>query len=224
MIMRLVNNRSLLKQTGAGKLAFECYLCGETEPGIELICKHCWEDLLTEGDCSHYHCEVNTYLDYTFALSRYRFPLDKLLFALKYQGKLILARELGRKLAEKINETGLEKPDYIIPVPLHSIRTLTRGFNQAKELAATVSANLSIPVLSLSTRRIRNTRPQFLLSAGERRINMKDAFRVTRNGLSGSFVIIDDIVTTGSTANELAERLRAAGANKVALWACARSD
>ncbi len=220
----MVNKWSILQQSLHTTLAFECYLCGEVCTAGGLLCDCCWKDIMVEH--GSFSCLKNDYsaLDYTFALSPYCFPLDKLLFALKYQGQLILARELGRRLAEKIIESRIEKPDYLIPVPLHSLRLLARGFNQAKEIASTVSANLSIPLLSMSTKRIRSTRPQFALSAKQRKRNIKGAFRVKNKELSGSFVIIDDIVTTGTTANELAARLKEAGADKVGLWACARAD
>lgn len=222
--MKRVNKRSNLQHQVLSRLAFECYLCGEAFTAGALLCESCWKDIIIDGGAFGLSDHDKGHLDYAYTLSAYCFPLDKLLFALKYQGRVILARELGRKLAEKILADGIEKPDYLLPVPLHSLRLLCRGFNQAKEIASTVSANLSIPLLAMSTKRIKNTRPQFALSAGERSKNIKGAFRVKKTPLSGSVAIIDDIFTTGTTANELAGRLKEAGANKVSLWACARSD
>jgi ComF family protein len=142
---------------------------------------------------------------------------------LKYKNRLLLANEFGNKLAEKILAQNTILPDRIIPVPLHPIRLFFRGYNQALEIARTISTSTAIPLDYKSSKRVRNTPAQFNLNPAQRKLNISGAFKICRPTLSGSVAIVDDIVTTGHTANELAKQLKAAGVTYVSLWACAHS-
>lgn len=135
----------------------------------------------------------------------------------------MLAGELGEKLAETLVRRHLPLPDYIVPVPLHPLRLMGRGFNQAEEIARVLSGKLGAPLKTRALKRTRNTVPQFDLSFEQRAINVKDAF-LCRSSFEGLRVaIVDDIVTTGHTTQEIARRLRLAGAAEIYLWACARA-
>jgi ComF family protein len=110
-----------------------------------------------------------------------------------------------------------------VPVPLHRSRLRTRGFNQALELARPLARCLRRPLLTRACVRIRATRPQSSLdTAAERRRNVAGAFRVCRplHGVA-RLAIVDDVLTTGATVQELARSLRAAGVGQVLVWACA---
>ncbi len=218
-------------------LAAHCYICGDKSIDAALICQPCWRDLITEqaacdkcgrnivGGSLCSQCLTNPgAIDQTITLFPYRFPATSLLRSLKYKNQLILAHEFGQRLAEKVLFIGVKLPDRIMPVPLHPARLFTRGYNQALEIARAISTQLAVPVDYKSSKRIRNTLPQFNLKPGERRKNIKGAFALHKPQSSGSVAIVDDIVTTGSTANELAKLLKAAGATEVSLWSCAHSD
>ena len=214
-----------------------CVLCGDKSLNSSLICSPCWLDLITD-QCACNRCGRGIFraglclqclrgrgaVDNTITLLSYHFPASQLLLSLKYKNQLLLADEFGRRLAEKILELDVALPDYIIPVPLHPARLFSRGYNQALEISRAISALLAVPVNYKIAKRIRNTLPQFNLSPGDRGRNIKGAFKINSPTITGKVAIVDDIVTTGHTANELAMQLKTAGATEVSLWACAYAD
>jgi ComF family protein len=117
------------------------------------------------------------------------------------------------------------KPDVIIPVPLHRSRLRSRGFNQAVLLGELFSSRLSIPMQLDGLERIRPTEPQIELSAEDRRNNVKGAFAVKRpDRIQGKrILLLDDVMTTGSTVNECAKVLNKAGADAVIVATIART-
>jgi ComF family protein len=157
----------------------------------------------------------------------YSAPVSTLIHWMKFESNLCAALTLGtllgRVVAESIAESGTPAPDAIVPVPLHRDRLRSRGFNQAQELAGPVSRRLGRPLLIQACERIRATRPQSGLDSREaRRRNVAGAFRV-RCPLAGyrRIAIVDDVLTTGATTQELARTLRAAGIDQIVIWACA---
>jgi ComF family protein len=117
-------------------------------------------------------------------------------------------------------------PDQLIPVPLHADRLRERGFNQAVELARPIARHFGLPLNLKGVRRVLPTPPQSDLSRKQRLKNIRGAFEVVQGiaqPVSGHVVIIDDVMTTGSTADELAKVLRRAGAERVEVWVCARA-
>ena len=108
-------------------------------------------------------------------------------------------------------------------MPLHQIRLRERGFNQATELARRVGRELGIRSDHRLCTRNRDTRPQSLLSPNARRLNLRNAFSVRHKQVAGHIAIIDDVMTTGQTSNELARVLRQAGAEKIEVWVIARA-
>jgi ComF family protein len=131
------------------------------------------------------------------------------------------ARTLGRLLAERLAEHP-HRPDALVPVPLHPRRYRERGFNQSAEIALELSRRLAIPLHASLCTRIRHTPAQAGLSARQRRVNVRRAFQVADTGLPRHVAIVDDVVTTGTTVNELARTLRAAGVAYIQVWAVAR--
>ena len=134
-----------------------------------------------------------------------------------------MGRALGLLLVEVLEDRGVAgEVDALVPVPLHPGRLRERGFNQAFEIAWPVAAATGLPLLIHGIRRQANTRPQSLLAAQKRYLNVRGAFR-TRRGLKGMTVaIIDDVITTGATVNALAASLRDAGADEIHAWALSR--
>ena len=97
---------------------------------------------------------------------------------MKYQNQLSIAVLMGKLIATKIKKQGSTLPEQIIPIPLHIERLQQRGYNQAVEIAKTVSRELNIPLNLTDCSRTKSTIPQFDLPASERGHNIKNAFEV----------------------------------------------
>nr|WP_231701673.1 ComF family protein [Halopseudomonas salegens] len=159
----------------------------------------------------------------------YRFPLDSLIPAFKYHNQLASGRLLVPALIQAIqhhhNEYDQALPERLLPMPLHRQRQAQRGYNQAFELARPVARALGIQLDRHSLLRRQSTPAQQGLSANERRRNLQDAFHCPQpeqiHGLH--LAVLDDVVTTGATANEVSRTLLKAGAASISIWALART-
>lgn len=149
--------------------------------------------------------------------------IPNLIRGAKFHGRLNLARLLGLCLARALNQVGAQRPEIVIPVPLHPQRWRERGYNQAQEIARALSSELAIPVDTQTCVRLHANRPQVGLDREERRLNVRGVFGLTRTIPAKHIAILDDVVTTGSTAAEVAMMLRQAGAERIDLWAVART-
>ena len=153
----------------------------------------------------------------------YRWPVDQLVRALKFSGERSHARLFGTLLALERQALGAPWPQLLVPVPLHPLRLSERGYNQAAELGRFAGRASGVPVRAQALERVRATREQSGLGATGRAANVAGAFRA-RVPLAGLHVaLLDDVVTTGSTAAAAADALRVAGAGPVELWAVARA-
>jgi ComF family protein len=138
-----------------------------------------------------------------------------------------LAEVLGGLWAEhdttRLRELGA---DVVIPIPLHWLRRWTRGYNQSEALAQPLAVGLHLPCRPGWLRRIRSTPQQTQQTPSHRKINVKGAFQGRpRTGLAGKTVLlVDDVMTTGSTASEAARALRQAGAARVVVAVLARAS
>jgi ComF family protein len=156
--------------------------------------------------------------DATVAAVAYAFPADTLIHALKFRGELALAPLLAGMLSRHIEAH--EKIDLMVPVPLSARRLRERGYNQSAEIARGLGARA--PLELFACERSRDTAAQTELPWSERRRNVRGAFRCTR-GLSGTVAVVDDVMTTGATLDEMAGALKAAGATRVVNWVVART-
>lgn len=157
------------------------------------------------------------------AAFRYIYPVNRLLTALKFEHRLAYADLLGQLAAEKLAGALATRPECLVPMPLHPKRLRERGFNQALELASVIGRHAGIPLATDCCQRIRHTAPQTGLSARDRHRNVKGAFAAARPLPYGHVAIIDDIVTTGRSVEELALILKSAGVRQIDIWACART-
>jgi ComF family protein len=150
--------------------------------------------------------------------------LRSLVHLLKYDGFRPLAKPLGRKLADVTKSFGAISFDLVLPVPLHNKRQRMRGFNQSALLATRLSRIYGLPAGTKDCVRVRDTPPQTGLRAKERRKNVDGAFHVPRpEGVkSRRVLLIDDVLTTGATANACARALLEAGAEGVWVATLAR--
>lgn len=208
-----------------------CLLC-EAESGADLLCSACAGELpLLPEPCPR--CALPSpagvvcgsclnhppHFDGTLALWRYEFPCDRLLQALKYRARLALAGYFARSLVSR----ALPKVDLIVPMPLHSRRLAERGFNQALEIARGVARHLGVKIEPRGVQRVRNTAPQTGLPYEERAKNVRGAFQCNLDFAGASVAVVDDVMTTGATLNEVARVLKRAGATRVENLVIART-
>lgn len=149
----------------------------------------------------------------------YGYPLDALIRAYKYGGRLAYARLLGSALAAAAPPDA----DAIIAMPLSDARLAERGFNQALEIARVVASATGVPLLPFACRKVVDTTPQAALPWSERARNVRRAFVCDADLTGRRVAVVDDVLTTGATLNELARVLRKAGAMEVAGWVVART-
>lgn len=228
-LQRIVNQISQLRLTGARALdralaatVFppRCGLCGFPGESLDLdLCSDCHADL----PWLNVHSP-----DRTIAL-RFEYPVDVMIRELKYHREFAHARVLGVLLAEVVSKRGSPLPTLLVPVPLHVARLRERGFNQALAIARYAGRMLGIPYAHGMVKRVRDTPSQTALDVTARRTNVRGAFAVdgarapARLSAAGHVAIVDDVVTTGSTVNELRATLLGAGVRQVEVWATAQA-
>ena len=209
-----------------------CVLCG-ADSGAAQICAPCDAELprLKDNRCAV--CAVplasgavcGACLDSPPRYARvsapfsYEFPLAALIQAYKYGGRLALARLFGTALGSVVKAD----VDVIVPMPLAPRRLAARGYNQALEIARVVAAVRRIPLLPRACRKVIETPPQAALPWDERAKNVRRAFVCDVDLRGRRVAVVDDVLTTGATLNELARVLRKAGAAEVVGWVVART-
>ncbi len=229
----MVNNWSIIEQ--------HCLLCDERCEG-QPLCSPCEADLpwldarctvcavplpsrwLVCGEClkrppSYDHVEVPW---------RFAFPVDALITRFKHQARWPYGRLLGERLAHHLEHAfadGLPRPDLLLPVPLARRRLRQRGFNQAQMLADWLSRPLGIATDARVLERVLDTPAQQQLDAATRRRNLRQAFAIAAGAdVKGRHLaLVDDVLTTGATAEALARLLKRAGAERVDVYCLART-
>ncbi|WP_339474357.1 ComF family protein [Pseudomonas fluorescens] len=159
---------------------------------------------------------------------RYDFPVDSLITRFKHNAKWpfghLLADVLSQYLQHRFDED-LPRPDALLPVPLAAKRLRQRGFNQAAMLARWLSKQLDLPCEENAVHRIQDTSAQQDLDAKARKRNLRNAFALTSdaNVKGRHLALVDDVLTTGATAQALARLLMNAGAARVDVYCLART-
>jgi ComF family protein len=205
-------------------IAPSCLLCAGPATG-QLLCVPCAADLprlsaprcdtcalpVTAGNrCGECLSHAPAY-DHVCAPFTYAFPADALVQALKYRGMLAIAPLFGSAIADSLDE----RPEAIIPMPLAGTRLRERGFNQAQEIARHVAKITGIPLLPHACRKVRDTAPQAALPWKARAKNVRRAFVCDEDFTGRHVAVVDDVMTTGATLNEIARNLKQAGAARV---------
>jgi ComF family protein len=159
--------------------------------------------------------------DATTAALAYEFPADALVHALKFRAALALAPLLAGLMLDRIEDPSV---DCVLPVPLSAQRLRQRGYNQAAELARCVASAAGARLeLALCVRK-RDTEAQSELPWAERSRNVRGAFGCTRPLPGARIAVVDDVMTTGATLDEIAATLKDAGAVRVVNWVLARTS
>jgi len=212
-----------------------CLVCGERGASGRDLCTDCVAELPWNRACCR-RCGLPMVMatdacgdclsspppfQQTFAPLRYGFPVDRLLLRFKFHGELACGRELAGLMQQA--GAGLERPQALIPVPLHTARLRQRGYDQALELAKALGCSFNLPVLDRALHRHRATGAQSELGAETRRRNVRGAFASAAIWLPAHVALVDDVMTTGSTVAEAARVLLRAGAKRVDVWAVARA-
>jgi len=222
-------------------LPTECRICGETLAPLNqsLICQRCWSKVewivapycrqcarpLSESFDSFLPQKCGECLQnppkfgQSFIPTLYQGVMVEVIKQLKYAGKIGVMRGLQRIIEEYLGKNGISfhPLDLVIPVPLHRKRLKERGFNQAKLVAGLIANYFTLPLVDDCLKRIRPTQTQTHLRKPERINNMRGAFEVLKSHLlkKKRILLVDDVYTTGVTANEAAGTLRKAGAGSV---------
>jgi ComF family protein len=195
--------------------ALLCAQCAAELPRLERpLCPRCALESPGGALCGRCLAESPAY-DATQAALAYDFPADALVHALKFRGELALAPLLAGLLADKVRG---ERVDHVVPVPLSAARLRRRGYNQAVEIAR----HLGKVDIGLCER-TRDAPPQMELPYAERQRNVRGAFCCTRTLIGAKVAVVDDVMTTGATLEEMARTLKAAGAVQVVNWVIART-
>jgi ComF family protein len=163
------------------------------------------------------------------AAGPYAEPLSTAVVRLKYEGRAELASALARLLAPRLRSLELPPRTLLVPVPLHAKRLASRGYNQAALLAQALASAVSLPCAPRLLLRTRETERQVGQSRERRLTNAQGAFELNRRALSrrpgsAGVVLVDDVVTTGSTVRACAQALAAGGVPLLAVAAVARAD
>ena len=219
-----------------------CQLCDERCEGGQSLCAGCEAELpwlggqcrvcalplpatgMTCGAC----LKRPPSFDHVAVPWRFAFPLDTLINRFKHQSRWPFGRLLAEHLARHLQhafDDGLPCPDALLPVPLGSKRLRQRGFNQAGMLADWLCPALGVPVRDDLLLRVQDTASQQQLDAAARRRNLRQAFALRDDRpLHGQHLaVVDDVFTTGATAEALARLLKRAGAGRVDIYCLART-
>ena len=201
-----------------------CDACQADLPIISHACEVCGIPLEVTSTICGQCLKSPPKIDYSVSVYHYETPVDYLVSQLKFGKRLSYAAILGFLLKKQLlKKDQQDLPDIILPVPLHTGRLIKRGFNQSLEIAKVVSKELGIPIDYKFVSKSKATQAQSELNLSQRKSNIKGCFKVEKVSTYQHIVIIDDVVTTGATSNELATVLKKAGVKKVGIWSIARA-
>ncbi|MDI2141636.1 MULTISPECIES: ComF family protein [unclassified Pseudomonas] len=195
-------------------LSDQCVTCALPLPATGLTCGGCLKDPPA--------------FEHVVVPWSYGFPVDSLITRFKHNAKWPIGRLLGDVLGQYLQhrfDEGLLRPDALLPVPLANKRLRQRGFNQAAMLARWLGKQLDLPCEENVLRRIQDTSAQQALDAKARKRNLRNAFDLLPDArIQGRHLaLVDDVLTTGATAQALARLLMDAGAARVDVYCLART-
>ena len=197
-----------------------CKICESHLPFIEPpVCTKCGKMMIEESLCLD--CQQSDHAFYRgISIFEFNAEVRRLIHRYKYKQEKYLSTPMIHWMTEGLKVYKWDF-DLIVPVPLHPIRERKRGFNQADLLARGLSKSTGVPLVNQGLLRIKNTPQQAKLSKEQRQRNLRDAFIISERAKSlktfhnKTILLVDDVYTTGSTANQCASELLAGGADRV---------
>ncbi len=200
-----------------------CVFCNEIlKTGAPIyICEKCADKIGYYNNCINYLSlpkDLKIYCDGMICVGRYSENLKDSLRRFKFSNKPSYYRAFGMLLALKVQNTiQLDNIDLIIPVPLHKNRQKQRGYNQAELVAKYASKQLKVPFAENILIKTSESKNQSVLSRNERFFNLEGLFYVNNAEtiINKNILLIDDIITTGSTVNQCSKALKQAGASTI---------
>jgi ComF family protein len=199
-----------------------CLACAHSLPQLSHLCERCALPIALGHQCGQ--CLIKPPIRHlTHCLFPYQAPIDRLIAALKYHDQLAIVSFFSQHMTNHIKKHAEAMPDLLMPIPLHPKRLRQRGYNQSAELAKALSKQLAIPYDNHTLTRIKNTLPQTILPYSERKKNIHSAFKCNTRTLPPHIALIDDVLTTGHTADMAAKALIQNGVKKVELWTLTRT-
>jgi len=210
-----------------GKNGFICPECVKMLTVIrEPMCEKCGRPLVSTQQeyCEECQMEKHVYRR-AFSMYKYNDAMKQSIYQFKYKKRYEYAFYYGWQMTRKIGAERLYASyDAIVPVPLHKKRRKMRGYNQAECLAKEISLRTGLPLAAKLLIRSKATAPMKELSKAERRKNLQNAFAVQGNKVPERILLIDDIYTTGATADACAKVLMKHGAKLVDCYCLAMED
>jgi ComF family protein len=192
-----------------------CYICESyLQADQKIICQNCWLKIPEFNGQLDQSLSKRTF-DRLFILFEFEDTIRQLIHLLKYKRHLTLASYFGIEASIRFDFCHHNPYDEIIPVPLHPTRRRERGYNQSEEIALALARIINIPVKSEHLMRIRLTSTQTRMTREERDMNVMGAFKCTANLSQKNILLIDDVITTGSTVEACLKVLKDAGAKKI---------
>ena len=219
---RLLPGRCLPCGARSGRNLDLCQACEHELPFNQPCCRRCGMPLAADAVACGRCLQKPPLADAIRTPFLYAFPLGTLIQRFKFHSDHPAGRLLGDLFAQHL-EVPEALPDCLLPVPLHVTRFRQRGFNQSTLLAQALAARIGIAVRADLLVRQRETAAQTGMDARARRRNVRGAFALARATLPARIAIVDDVVTTGSTTDEMTQILRKAGVRWIEVWALART-
>lgn len=214
----------LLCRSNTGCISqFICHDCQSDWPKNAFSCEKCASPLPYKGDICGHCIKQPPIWNQTICSGNYSGSISWLTKQFKYQGKFSAGLVLSHRLEQEILQRNHQLPDALVPMPLHWSRHWKRGYNQATLIADQLSKSLKIPVIRRGITRNRATPALEGLNRKQRRTIMKGAFQTRRLDIN-HVAIVDDVLTTGASAESLAQSLKHSGVNRVDLWVVARTE
>lgn len=226
--------RAVMDAAAQALLPASCLFCAAS-PAPRGICSDCLQDLPGRGQprCPVCAIDMDTAelcgrcvrrrpaFDRARAVCSYAFPIDAAIQRLKYAPDPTLIGPLAALVADLAASE--PRPDLLVPMPASHAQLRGRGFNQAVELARTSAHRLGLKLGLDTVARARDGQPQASLPWDARAANVRGAFACTADLSELRVVVVDDVMTTGATLEELARVLKRAGAREVSAWVLART-
>ena len=202
--------------------ALLCAACARSLPRLDASCPVCALPT-SAGEACGSCLALPPPFDATIAAYGYAFPVDRLIHAFKYHGRLCLADWCAGAIDDQRRRRLRGLPDRLLALPLSRERQRERGFNQAAEIARLLAARSGVPLLARGVERVRTGPPQAALPWSARAQSVRGAFACEADVSGLSLAVVDDVMTTGASLAEFARTLKSAGAARVENWVVART-